>query len=55
VRPLRAETARSSFFDDLAIFPAGSIAFDHALLMRDIPHRWKALPGLPLGAPDCGR
>ena len=55
VRPLRAETARSSFFDDLAIFPAGSITFDHALLMRDIPHRWKALPGLPLGAPDCGR
>ena len=32
---------------------AGSIHFDHALIMRDIPHRWIALPDIALGAPDC--
>jgi hypothetical protein len=41
----------SSFFDDRSVFPAGGISFDHALIMRDIPHRWKALPDIALGAP----
>lgn len=53
VRPLQAEAVSTSFFDDRSVFPAGSIRFDHALIMRDIPHRWKALPELALGAPDC--
>lgn len=40
VRPLEVAQADSSYFSDTALFPAGSIAFDHALLMRNIPHEW---------------
>jgi hypothetical protein len=53
VRPLQVEAVTSSFFDDRSVFPAGSIQFDHALIMRDIPHRWMALPDIALGEPDC--
>lgn len=38
--PLDVECIESSFFDDLTQFPAGSIKFDCALLMRGIPHEW---------------
>ena len=31
---------QSSYFDDRAVFPAGSIEFDCALLMRGIEHEW---------------
>jgi hypothetical protein len=50
---LQVEAVTSSFFDDRSVFPAGSIRFDHALIMRDIPHRWKALPDIVLGATGC--
>lgn len=40
VEPLAVEKIRSSFFDDEAIFPRGSISFDCALLMRGIKHEW---------------
>lgn len=40
VRPLEIAHVESSFFDDLSVFPAGSAVFDHALIMRDIPHDW---------------
>ena len=40
VRPLAVEHVESSFFADESVFSAGSVVFDHALLMRDIPHRW---------------
>ena len=40
VEPLEVEEVRSSFFDDPALFPPGSIAFDCALLMRGIEHEW---------------
>ena len=40
VRPLAVEHVESSFFADRAVFPAGSVAFDHALVMRDIVHSW---------------
>lgn len=40
VEPLAVEAVRSSYFDDETIFPRGSIAFDDALLMRNIVHRW---------------
>ena len=40
VEPLLVDEVRSSFFDDEAQFPKGSIAFDCALLMRDIHHEW---------------
>ncbi len=40
VEPLAVEEVRSSFFDDEAVFPQGSIRFDCALLMRNIEHEW---------------
>jgi hypothetical protein len=40
VTPLAVDAIESSFFDDPERFPAGSIAFDCALLMRNIPHVW---------------
>jgi len=40
VRPLAVEHVESSFFANEAAFPAGSVVFDHALIMRDLPHEW---------------
>jgi hypothetical protein len=40
VRALTVEQVQSSFFADTDRFPSGSIEFDHALIMRDIPHEW---------------
>lgn len=40
VTPLHIEHARSAYFDDQTLFPPGTIEIDHALLMRDIPHKW---------------
>jgi len=40
VEPLQVEGVRSSFFEDEALFPKGSIQFDCALLMRGIEHEW---------------
>ena len=40
VEPLAVEEVHSSFFEDAALFPKGSIAFDCALLMRGIDHEW---------------
>lgn len=40
IEPLEVEKVRSSFFDDEAFFPAGSIELDCALLMRGIQHEW---------------
>ena len=40
VEPLQVEEVRSSFFEDEALFPKGSIQFDCALLMRGIEHEW---------------
>jgi hypothetical protein len=44
VHPLRVATVASTYFDDEARFPKGSIAFDCALIMRDIEHEWVAAP-----------
>jgi len=44
VEPLTVQAVRSSFFDDAKRFPTGSILFDCALLMRNIPHEWRVLP-----------
>ncbi|MFN7952388.1 MAG: DUF2071 domain-containing protein [bacterium] len=46
VEPLAVSAARSSFFDDRAVFPAGSVELDCALLMRDIEHEWHERPDL---------
>ena len=40
VRPLAVEHVESSFFADASAFPAGSVTFDHALIMRDLRHQW---------------
>lgn len=40
VQSLDVSEVRSSFFDDCAVFPVGSIALDNALLMRGIEHEW---------------
>jgi hypothetical protein len=40
VRALNVEQVESSFFADTARFPVGSVEFDHALIMRNIPHEW---------------
>lgn len=46
VSPLRIHGVRSAYFDDPKTFPAGSIRFDHGLIMRDIVHKWHVLPVL---------
>lgn len=38
--PLSVSHVESSWFSDAAVFPAGSVEFDSALLMREIPHEW---------------
>jgi uncharacterized protein YqjF (DUF2071 family) len=40
VHPLAVEQVHSTFFADASMFPTGSVAFDHALIMRDIGHEW---------------
>jgi len=42
VEPLEVERVESSFFSDAKVFPPGVLTFDCALLMRDIPHEWRA-------------
>ncbi|HEX5791516.1 MAG TPA: DUF2071 domain-containing protein [Luteolibacter sp.] len=44
VSPLKVESVHSAYFDNPALYPAGSATFDHALIMRDIAHLWKARP-----------
>jgi hypothetical protein len=52
VRPLAVEEAFSSWFADH--LPTGSFEFDHALLMRDIPHEWHQEPQITLDADELG-
>lgn len=40
VQPLAINRVDSSFFEDRKVFPAGSVTFDHALLMRGVAHEW---------------
>ncbi len=46
VEPLDIKQVHSSYFFDEAKFPAGSIAFDHALIMRNVAHEWHAAADL---------
>ena len=46
IEPLEVFKVRSSFFDDQTRFPADTIEFDCALLMRDVKHEWRTLPRL---------
>jgi hypothetical protein len=49
VRALAIENVESSFFADRTLFPAGSAEFDHALIMRDIPHEWHQTSAMKIG------
>ena len=51
VEPLEMDVVESSFFDDRARFPEGSVAFDCALLMRSTAHEWHARPQLATRRP----
>jgi hypothetical protein len=51
VSPFRVDEVRSSFFEDMSRFAPGSVAFDCALLMRDVPHEWRSEPELCVQAP----
>ena len=46
VEPTTVDYANSSFFDDPAVFPAGTAQLDCALLMRRVPVRWEPLESL---------
>jgi uncharacterized protein DUF2071 len=46
VEPLQVEDVDSSFFADTDRFPAGSVEFDCALIMRNIAHEWHAASDL---------
>ena len=46
VAPLAIERVSSTYFADETVFPAGSVAFDCALIMRNITHEWQA--GAPM-------
>lgn len=45
VRPLQVRTLKSSYFEDQALFPKGTIEFDNALLMEGIEHEWLSHSG----------
>jgi hypothetical protein len=47
VVPLAVRRVESSFFEDRTNFPAGSVEFDCALLMRGIEHEWHSRESLP--------
>lgn len=51
VEAMAVDEVRSSYFDDEAIFPRGSLAFDNALLMRNIVHEWHGREELCCPAP----
>lgn len=46
VEPLEVEQVYSSYFEDETKFPRGSAEFDHALIMRNIAHEWRAAADL---------
>ncbi|MBX3747058.1 MAG: hypothetical protein KF833_17255 [Verrucomicrobiae bacterium] len=50
VGALSVASVRSSFFEDRAVFPEGSVEFDHVLIMRDIRHEWHKAEDLFTGS-----
>jgi hypothetical protein len=50
VTPLEVINVQSSFFENEAIFPKGSICFDNALLMKNIEHEWHSIADKPIAA-----
>ncbi len=50
VEPLAVEHVESSFFGDRGLFAAGTVEFDSALIMRNVPCCWRAEPPLRAAA-----
>lgn len=50
MEPVEVAEAHSTFFEDPALFPAGTATLDGALLMRDLPVTWHSLPPMPVRA-----
>jgi hypothetical protein len=46
VEPLEIKSIYSSYFSDNEKFPAGSIDFDHALIMKNVAHEWHSADDL---------
>lgn len=46
VRALAVSEVRSTYFEDQRVYPPGTVEFDHALIMRDLPHEWHAAEDL---------
>jgi hypothetical protein len=44
---MEIESQHSAFYSDPIRFPAGSIKFDSAQLMRGLPHEWHQLTDIP--------
>ena len=44
VEPLEVIALHTAYFDDEARFPPGSVEFDSALIMRNVPHEWHIAP-----------
>ncbi len=55
VEPLSIDDVYSSYFADEQRFPPGSVTFDCALIMRDVPHVWHALPSISGTNTDRGQ
>ena len=55
IEPMAVSTVTSNHFEDRSVFPAGSIAFDCALVMRGIEHEWHGRPDLWVARSPDGR
>ena len=42
-QPLEVESLTSAYYDDPVRFPPGTITFDSALIVRNLPHRWQRI------------
>jgi hypothetical protein len=49
-QPLAIHRVRSTFFERIEASAPGSVGLDNALIMRDLPHEWQALPQLNVNA-----
>lgn len=47
VQPLEVQHLHSSFYENEAVFPKGTIQFDNALLMTKVEHEWKSMKDKP--------
>jgi hypothetical protein len=46
IEPLAVQRVESSFFEDEALFPPGTMKFDSALIMLRVEHEWHRQPAL---------